>query len=420
MSATPHSDRAHAKLAPSAAHRWIECPGSIRMSEGIPNRSSSYANEGTAAHEVASRCLEEGKDADAFLGWLINTHPAEGKSPFYLGGDTLEPADGETTFEVDEDMADAVQIYLDHIREIAASDGAAMVSFEQRLDMSDLHPGIFGTGDATIYLHDARWLHVVDYKHGKGVSVEVDQNPQLLLYGAGAARRHHNLPLDGVTLHVVQPRAPHRDGPVRSFSVDLLDLLDFEQDIRVAAAKTDDPDAPLHAGDHCRFCPAAPVCMVYRDLAMERAGAEFTDDGELTLPAPEEMTPEHRGRVLTHADFIANWTKAVQKFEHDQALAGQTPDGFKLVAKRATRRWRDGDEVIGTLQVDLGLSDEDIFERKMRSPAQLERHFPGKNKVARAEAMAGLITKESSGTNLVPVSDPRPAVKVEASEEFGE
>lgn len=398
----------------------MACPGSVAYAAQFANRSSSFANEGTAAHELASKCLNEDRDAIDFLGWLINVRPAPGRTPFDPPERTLEPANGETTFEVGQEMADAVQIYLDEVRALRDSSTTSMMSVEERLDMTDLHPGIFGTGDATIYDCDACWLHVVDLKYGKGLAVEAENNPQLFLYGAGAARRHHNLPLRGITLHIIQPRAPHPKGPVRSHEIDLLDLLEFEETIRAAALATEAFDAPLHAGEHCRFCPAAGVCAENRRHALALADLEFAEDGEIAMPAPDAMTPEHRAKVLRAADAILNWTKAVQQHEHDAALAGNPPAGFKLVAKRASRRWREGDDVLDHLTIDLGLSEDDVFDRKMRSPAQLEKHFPGKNKKERETAMAALVTKESSGTNLVPEGDPRPAVKVDAAAEFGE
>ena len=44
----------HARCSASAAHRWINCPGSVALSDQCPDPgSSSYADEGTVAHELA-------------------------------------------------------------------------------------------------------------------------------------------------------------------------------------------------------------------------------------------------------------------------------------------------------------------------------------------------------------------------------
>ena len=138
------------------------------------------------------------------------------------------------------------------------------------------------------------------------------------------------------------------------------------------------------------------------------------------MPLPEEMDPVLRRQVLCAADQIGNWVKAVQQYEHDRAMAGDVAEGFKLVAKRAIRRWKDGDDAVDTLRIELGLDDDELYERKLLSPSKLERHFPGKNSKERQKAMEPLVVKESSGLNLVPIDDPRPAAKVDAAQEFGE
>lgn len=405
-----HTTRAHARLAPSAAHRWIECPGSVRLSEGIPNETSSFAAEGTAAHEVCAKCLQDGVDAATFAGMFVDV-----KNGAIV--ETPEDTNDENRFfEVTEEMVDAVQMYVDHVNSLATT--GASVDVEQRLDMTHLHPGIFGTGDATV-LVDGH-LHVCDFKYGKGVAVDADDNPQLLLYAAGAARRHHNAQISRLTMHIIQPRAPHNAGPVRSYEMDLLDLFEFEDRLALAAAETDKPDAAFKAGEWCRFCPAQPICPTVRVARLSAAADEFGDVGEpITLTPPGGLSPERLGNVLKEADMIGNYVKAVQEYAHAQACNGNMPEGFKLVAKRAIRKWVNEEAAKGALY-DLGATNDDILtEPKLKSPAQLEKLFPGKNAKARGEAMADLVVKQSSGLNLAPIEDPRPAVKADAASEFG-
>lgn len=407
-----HTSRAHAKLSPSSAHRWMECPASIRLSEGIPNGSSSFAAEGTAAHEVCAKCLETGADPSDFAGMWVDVR----------SGKIVEtPEDTNETdrfFEVTDEMVDGVQMYVDHVRALATDD--ATLEVEQRLDMTHLHPEIFGTGDATVFDVAARHLHVIDFKYGKGVAVDATDNPQLMLYAAGAARRHHNAQIERLTMWIVQPRSPHPKGPVREYAMDLLDLFEFETRLAAAAKRTEDPEAPAVAGDWCRFCPAQPVCPTVRAARLAAAAEEFGEIGEaVKLTPPEKLSPEKLGAILKEADQIGNYVKAVQEFAHGQALAGHMPAGFKLVAKRAIRKWRDENLARHTLY-DLGATNDDILtEPKLKSPAQLEKLFPGKNKAEREAAMAELVEKKSSGLNLAPVDDPRPAVAVDAVSEFG-
>jgi hypothetical protein len=120
----------HAKLSPSGAHRWIECPGSVRMTAGLPRKSSPYAAEGTAAHQLAEMCLRNGKNAAEYLGTIIKTKE-----------------DGD--WNVTPDMAEAVQYHLDEVRRIHNWLGGDL-HIEVRLDLTEIVPGMFGTGDAVI------------------------------------------------------------------------------------------------------------------------------------------------------------------------------------------------------------------------------------------------------------------------------
>jgi hypothetical protein len=204
--------------------------------------------------------------------------------------------------------------------------------------------------------------------------------------------------------------------------------MDFEGDIAVAAANTQKPDAPRHAGDWCRFCLAAPICPTNRDSAMADALAEFSVDGEMTLPSIDDLTPEQRAHILRSAEKISNFVAAVQQAEHDNALRGDTLPGFKLVAKRATRRWGADETVtlphlIRAAHV-VGKDKADLFaEPKMLSPTQVEKVI-GKKPFEKLLAEIkdtdeiDLVVKRSSGVNLVEASDPRPAVANEALAEF--
>lgn len=408
MTTEAHSARAHARLAPSAAHRWMHCPGSVRLSDGMPNETSSFAAEGTAAHELCAAVLTEGGFVADRLGRYVDVKTAKIV-------DTPEGTDDENRFfEITEEMADAVAMYVDHVKGLAGANSGLDV--EQRLDMTHLHPGIFGTGDATVFDPVGRRLHVCDFKYGKGVAVDADDNPQLLLYAAGAARRLHNAQIEKLTMHIVQPRAPHPKGPIRSYEIDLLDLFEFEDTLAAAAAETDKPDAAVVAGDWCRFCPAQPVCPTVRAKRLAAAAEEFGDVGEpIALAPPETLSDEKLGALLREADQIGNYVKAVQEYAHAQAMAGKMPAGFKLVAKRAVRKWRNDDEAKAKL---LALAIEPFEEPKLKSPAKVEGQFPGKNKAERQKAMADLVEAKSSGTNLVPSEDPRPAVVVGAANEF--
>jgi len=416
-----HTTRAHATLAPSAAHRWMHCPGSVRATRDLPDVTSEAAAEGTAAHELCSHCLTTREDPADFIGKWVDIKATSPEQRFI--DSPFDTPDEFRFFEIDEEMADAVSMYVDHIWTKCrwsehGSGTACFIDVEQRLDMTHLHPEIFGTGDATVYVEPDSHLHVIDFKYGKGISVDADENPQLLLYAAGAARRHHNRKIQGLTVHIVQPRAPHAKGPIRSYEIDLLDLFEFEHDLAAAAKRTDDPDAPFNAGPWCHdsFCKLQATCPANRAKRLADAGAEFGSvDVDTVFPKVEALTEDQEARILAEADGMLALVKAVQQRAHDRALQGHLPRGFKLVAKRANRRWKDPVEAEEAM---LARAIEPYQPAKLKSPAMAESGFPGKNKEQRAAAMADLVVKQSSGLNLVPVDDPRPAVSVGAGADF--
>ncbi len=419
-----HSGRAHAKLAPSASYRWLNCPGSVPYEDHFEDRTSEFAAEGTAAHELVARCLEQGWAPGRFIGWWIDIDGENGK--IFHEAEPDDKGDTPRWFEVTVEMCDAVEVMLDAVRDIIARYPDAEVSIEERLDMTHIHPLIFGTGDVTIYVPSIEKLFIVDYKHGKGVVVEVKGNKQLRLYSVGAAKRYHNRPLATVEAVIVQPRAPHKDGPVRSETFDLIELMEFEAMVYDGACRTDDArldlqtmtwavwtDTYLDAGPWCGFCKAQADCPVARANALAIARAEFGEDGELVLQEPETLTPDEQAAVLEQVSILKGWVKAVEERAHQCAVEGAAPTGFKLVDKRAIRKWKDADETRQTFEPFLG---GDIYAApKMLSPAQLEKKL---GKKAFAELAEGLWVQTPSGTNLAPVDDPRPARMAGAADEF--
>ena len=373
----------------------MTCPGSVRLSAQVSERRSSrYADEGTAAHQLAERCLQEWHSFGPGV-------PRPDASRRIGAVETVR----NQPWEVTEEMAEAVQLFLDTV--LASHGGGADTLYvEHRFDLSNLHPGMFGTNDACVVSPSRRLLHVLDYKHGKGHAVEAAGNPQLRYYALGALLTLPTVTaVSDVQMTIVQPRAPHRDGAVRSETISAFELLEWAGTLKVAAEATESPDAPLRAGEHCTFCPAAAVCPALRDRALEAAMADFAG-ATITVPAePGVLTVEQLARLLEHADLIDDWLSAVRAHALHLAESGTPIPGFKLVPKRAVRKWRD-DFDHSALMDATGLGPGQVYaEPKLLSPAQVEKLLP-KDKRA---ALDALVVKESSGTNLVPDADPRQA-----------
>lgn len=402
------AEKAHSRLGASNCKRWWSCPGSVRMTADLPNQSTSYANEGSAAHALGEACLREGRDAAFALDHWIHM---DGTIEFGPEG-IPEKEKGNTWFFVDEDMCDAVQTYVDFYN--ATVEPGDEVEIEQRVHLDQFHPQLFGTADLVIYKPKQKKLIVADYKHGRGVAVEAKDNVQGLYYAAGAAIRSHNRPLESIEVVIVQPRCAHKDGPVRRWETTAMDLIEWVSDLVDAAKATEAADAPLNAGEWCKFCPAAATCPAFAQAAIDAAKADFTAEGEVILTAPQRYSPEALAQALKNIDLIEDWCSAVRKFGHDEALAGRVAPGFKLVNTRATRKFRSEAEFLSMAQVMELDESEYLTEPKVKSVAQVEKSL-GKKGFKPFEV---LVEKKSSGVVLAPLSDSREPVRPEAAAEF--
>jgi len=404
----------HATLGASSSHRWMECPGAPGLAEreGLESTSSSYAREGSAAHEIAARCLDRKVDPDIYV-------------------DTLVEIEGET-IEVTEEMAEAVAVYVNAVRAALHKAGPTAELFVERtFDLAPLNPPapMFGTADAVIWRPavpaqkaningrpvvispKAAILEVFDLKYGQGVVVEVTGNSQMRYYALGAVVATEQRP-ERIRVHVIQPRAPHPDGPHRTEELTWGMLTEFKRELFAAAEATLDPHAPLVAGEHCRFCPASAVCPARQDMAEEVVNAEFgalavVDQPEAMLPVPAAMDLAQQQRVMELAPVIEDWFSAVREHVKLQTEAG-VDTGYKLVPKRATRRWRDEESATNWLENHLG---DEAYTRKLQSPYQAERRLKKLGLALPDDAVIAV----SGGTNLVPLDDPREAVALPAA-----
>lgn len=215
----------HSPIGASSMSRWAACPGSVKLSQGQPNVTSVAALEGTAAHDLIGLALER-----AF-------------------------SENVPTRLVVEDVVKAVLVYADYVESLNCTNRHV----EHGFDMSSIFDRLYGTSDFTGYDEPERMLHVVDYKHGKGLPVEVEGNKQLQYYALGVL---HTLPYrpTHVTMTIVQPRCYHPAGPIRSWTVPTIHFIDFRADLVEAAEKTLEKKAKLIAGDHCIFCRAKSIC----------------------------------------------------------------------------------------------------------------------------------------------------------------
>lgn len=408
--ADPECHPAHRELGGSVAPRFLACPGSIRLSRGQPKKSSDFAKLGTAAHLLAEYTL---------LTWKRD--PARGFKPAdRLGyfadvdaGSFLQGKGDGARIAVDADMVAAVELYVETV--LADVRPGYDLEVEKRFCLDWLHPGLGGTNDALVG-EPFGLLRVYDYKHGQGVPVEVEYpdgrpNAQLAYYALGAA---HDEDYAEVELVIVQPRAPHPDGPVRRKRMPIQDLEAWgETVLKPGARATESPTAPLRTGDHCRFCPALPICPEQRRTALEAAQLAFDDEcmpveASPVLPAPEDLTPEQLGKLMAVISIIAPWLDAVAERVKDDLQRGAMIPGWKLVSGRGTRKWADEQQAEALLLRHL---NQDAHERKLKTPAQAEKAF--KQLGLDPALLAGLVAR-TCGVLVAPETDTRPAVNAAA------
>lgn len=374
----------HSSLGASGAYRWMACPGSVSLSKDIPRKETEYSKEGTAAHALAETAILSRLSASNWLG---------------------ERMEGVV---VTAEMAEAVDTYVYFIRDLVQE--GDILELEHKFSLESLKPPapMFGTSDAIIYKAKEKKLIVADYKHGAGVPVEVTGNPQLRYYALGALLSFKHRPVDSVEIYIVQPRARHANGPIRSEVVSLAELMDFSVDLLAAAEEALRPNAELVAGKHCRFCPAQPMCPALHKEAQLVAADEFAGR---PLVDPRLLSPEQLGAILDRADIIEDWLRSVRGHVQHELEAGRAVPGYKLVPKRASRVWVDERAVVKWASSKL-LGDEELFDRKLKSPAALEKV------VGKKDLPKELYASVSSGFTLAPSNDPRPAITSVASEEF--
>lgn len=395
---------AHAKLSPSAAYRWLNCPGSVALCATLPKGrpSSFWADEGTAAHAVAEKCFAEKQDSAEYLrGWYVKL------SDNYGGAMFLSPTTSKTLegFEVNSDMIEAVQVYLDAVRE----PGLPVIP-EQRLSLEHIWPGMFGTCDAQVHDKTNGILYVWDYKHGAGVLVEPDHNPQAMLYAVGALHALKDASwVKTVQIGIVQPR--HRDGGVLTWETTPGELEEWVKgQVKPATLATKKKGAPLVPGDkQCRWCDAKAICPALMSKALATAQVAFADvevgkPTPVNLPDMRSLTPESRGLMADILIALDDYKTAFFAYLQELAEQGEATPGWKLVRGRANRKWRSEDEVARRLGPTLG---DALWERKLKSPSKVEK-IKGVDK----NVLSALWEKPEGKLAIAPESDPRPAAEV--------
>lgn len=401
----------HAQLSPSSAHRWLHCSGSVALEAECPDDSSDFADEGTAAHELAALSLTNEQDASAFLGRVIDVN---GKG-----------------WEVTPEMAEHVQKYIDYVRALG---GELMV--EQRLSVEAITGEVDakGTSDAVVLIGEE--LVIVDLKYGRGVKVDAERNEQLQIYALAALGEFEFLgDFKRARLVIVQPRLDH----IGEWDCTVEALRTFGQEVTrsaercFSALKYYGNYKELHeryltpGNDQCRFCKAKAVCPALRDHVLSTVADDFVDVSKPVaqqIEHADERTVDNAilGNLLGAVDLIESWCKAIRAEAEAELLAGHLVPGFKLVeGRRGARRWMNDAEVEQTMK-SMRMKAEEMYDFTLISPTTAEKlHKVGTIGPRQWPKLQSLITQSEGKPSVAPESDKRPALVIQATaDEFAD
>lgn len=328
----------HSQIGPSSAHRWSKCPASVKASEGMPGNESDAAREGTAAHWCAEQMFEGNTDTidkSAPNGVTITDEMWEGAREFY--NEVFRTVNGY-----------APDVTMGHVQ------------IEQRVDISIISDGVFGTCDAWVVTD--KILQVWDFKFGRR-PVEARNNLQLICYALGILD-NLTIDVDHVQLHIVQPRAWHHRGPVRSYMATTSEILAYLPQLQEAAQRAIKGDGQFSTGDWCRYCRASIKCSAYRASSYNAVDVIDTvepielDDFALGLEIA--MLRDAQSRIKDRLNSLE--AEAVEKIR-----TGASVNGFALGNGRSSTAWTVENEDIYSIGELMGI---DLRQDKPVTPLQ--------------------------------------------------
>jgi hypothetical protein len=360
----------HSIYSASGAHRWMSCPPSAQLEQQFPSETSTYAEEGTAAHDLAEHKLKK----------ALKMRSKKPTSPYQS-----------------DEMDDMTHLYVEYCLELIEKSKEScedlQILIEQKLDFSDYVPEGYGTGDLVIVGNGT--LHVVDLKYGRGVIVLAEENPQMMLYALGALSLFDMLyDIKKVSMAIVQPRVDN----FSTWEITVEELLKWaEEELKPKAVLASTGGGEFCAGDHCRFCRAKNQCRERAVKNLELLKYEFQD--------PALLTDEEIAEIIGLADELAKWAGDIYTYATALAInEGRQWDGFKLVEGRTRRKYTDETAVIETAK-KAGYTD--IFKQSLITITEMEKLM---SKKKFKEILGNFVEKPKGKLALVPETDKRQAV----------
>ena len=360
-----HENRTHAVLSASSSKRWLNCTPSAKLNAEIPDITTEYAKEGTDAHELAEYKVNQ------LLG-IKADNPTENLDYY------------------NQEMEDCTDRYAQYIAEQMSQYSSPVVMVEQRLDFSRYVPGGFGTGDCIIVADDV--LTIIDFKYGKGIAVEAEYNPQMMLYALGALEMFSILyDINEVKMVIFQPRIEN----ISEFSMPVSDLLNWaKNELRPKAELAAKGEGEFCAGEHCRFCKVKATCRKRAEYNLAIAKYDF---------APPDMLEDSEiEMILERADALIAWAADVKEYALSEALKGRKWNGYKVVEGRSNRKYTD-EKMVAAVVKEAG--KDPYSEPKILGITEMTKLLGGRKKFD--ELLSKYVCKPQGKPTLVPESDKR-------------
>ena len=374
-----HAVRDHALLSASASSRWLACTPSVRLEEQFEETTSTYAEEGTLAHEIGELKLRK-----------HFTEPM-GQSTFTR---RLNKFKKHELYQ--EEMLKHTDTYLEYLQSITlAMPVAPYVAVEKKIKYDAYAPEGFGTVDCLIIGGDT--LYVNDFKYGKGVPVLAEDNPQMKLYALGAYLEYSFLyPIKQVCLAIIQPRL----NSISEWTCSIEELLAWGESIKPIAQKAFNGEGDFVPGEHCKFCRAKAQC---------RARAEeFSALADFTSMKPPLLSNEEVGQMLVKGQHIEAWVKALKEYALAECLKGNEVAGWKAVEGRGSRDYVNLDNAFEHLKAN-GIEEALLYERVPLTVSKIEMVLKKEQYRSLLEE-AGHVVKSTGKPTLAPSDDKRKAV----------
>lgn len=396
----------HALFSPSGAHRWMRCAASLNLEQLEPRTSSSYAEEGVAAHHFAAMILEGNDDVHMIGGKHFET------------GYTFTPS-----------MHEHVMTYVNAVHDYAKGH---LLLVEQRVDFSSFiqcpNPkDAFGTADAIVLTSDGTEIQTHDLKFGMGIAVYADNNEQLMLYALGAYNLLKSVEdvnnVETIRLVIHQPRQER----LSEWTCTLEELFEFAERAKLAAAATQVDYPEFVPGEkQCEFCKIKGKCRALANHVLRTVGDTFDD-----LDNPESllnidtiidngrdsvalMTSEQLGALYFNLDLIHDWIKAIRGRIEGELLAGNEVPGLKLVeGKMGNRQWGNKAEV-ETLMKTMRIKADEMYDKSLISPTTAEKVLK-KTYPRKWSKIEEMIVQKKGQPSVAPESDKRPALIITAN-----